>query len=111
MNKDELVTVNDLDEKTRKLINYLGLEFGTIKKQIEEQSKPYIYWCENMSMRQAIEYTGKSKSTILAWVKDELLTPYVIGASTSVYYSKTEIDSLKSRWEAKKREKGLKIVV
>jgi predicted DNA-binding transcriptional regulator AlpA len=111
MNKDELVTVNDLDEKARRLINYLSLEFAALKKQIEEQNKPYIYWCENMSMKQAMEYTGKSKSTILAWVKDELLTPYSIGSSTSIYYSKAEIDSLKSRWEAKKRVKGLKMAV
>lgn len=111
MNKNELVTVNDLDESIRELLNYLGLEFGALKKQIEEQNKPYIYWCENMSMKQAMEYTGKSKSTILAWVKDELLTPYSIGNSTSIYYSKTEIDSLKSRWEAKKRIQELKMAV
>ena len=111
MNRDELVTINDLEEKVRVLKNYISSEFESLKKQIEEQNKPYIYWCENMSMKQAKEYTGKSKSTILAWVKDGLLAPYPIGSSTSVYYSKAEIDSLKSRWEAKRREKGFKLAV
>jgi predicted DNA-binding transcriptional regulator AlpA len=108
MNKDELVTINDLDEQARKLRNLVVNEFETLKRVIEEQNKPYIYWSEHLSMKQAMEYTGRSKSTILAWVKDELLTPYEIGSSTSVYYSKSELDSIKSRWEAKKRNNALK---
>jgi len=109
MNIGEIVTLSDLDERERKLTNYLMGEFEFVKKQIEEQNKPYIYWPENLSMKQAIEYTGRSKSCILGWVKDELLAPYEIGSSTSIYYSKTEIDSLKARWTAKKKEKALKI--
>lgn len=111
MNKDELVTINDLDETSRKLMNCLIEEFKAIRLKIEEQNKPYIYWAENLSMKQAMEYTGRSKTCILAWVKDELLTPYQLGGSTSIYYSKTELDSIKPRWEAQKRNKTLKRVI
>jgi predicted DNA-binding transcriptional regulator AlpA len=111
MNKDELVTIKDLEERERKLKTYLLDEFEALKKQIEEQNKPYLYWPENLSMKQAMEYTGRSKSTILKWVEDELLKPYQLGSSTSVYYSKTELDTIKPKWEAIKRAKALKMAV
>jgi len=111
MNKDELVTIKDLDEKERIYKNYLLAQFEEIKKQITELNKPYIFWAENLSMKQAREYTGRSKSTILKWVKEELLKQYTIGASTNVYYSKTELDTIKPRWEAIRRAKDLKMAV
>ena len=108
MDKDQIVTIKDLDDKERKLMNFLLGEFEVVKKQIEEQNKPYIHWEEHLSMKRAMEYTGRSKSTILTWVKDGLLNPYEIGSSTSIYYAKTELDSIKPRWVAKKREMALK---
>jgi len=65
-----------------------------------------MYWPENLSMKQTLDYTGRSKSTIHTWVKDKLLNPYPIGSSTSIYYSKSELDSIKARWEAQKRSRG-----
>jgi len=109
MNKDELVTLNDLDERDRKLKDYLVIEFDAIKKLFDEQNKPYIYWGEHLSLKQAMKYTGRSRSCIDAWVKEGLLsTPYTLGGSTNRYYSKTEIDSIKPRFEARKRNGALK---
>ena len=89
----------------------IGPVLSELKKQselLEEINKPYKHVSEHLSLKQAMEYTGRSRSCIEAWVNEGLLKPYKIGISTSKYYSKSELDTIKARWQAIINKQGPK---